>query len=120
MEALWQKYLKKCHIMDKTTQPDGYGGLVHAWKRGAPIDCAFTLDSSTEAQIAYQSGVVELYSCVTPSSILLDAGMVVEDESTGKQYEITSNSVPMAPLPGSDIHLAKANAKAISLRKAGA
>ena len=42
--SLLDQAMEDCHIMDKTTQPDGYGGVVTTYVAGAEIKAAFAFE----------------------------------------------------------------------------
>ena len=46
--SLLSEAMEQCHMMDKTTAPDGYGGFTNVWAKGAEFNAAITFDSSIE------------------------------------------------------------------------
>lgn len=89
--SLLSESMEECRYMDKTTQADGYGGVVTVWIGGAPIQCAIVLDTSMEARRAAQEGVKSLYTVITSRSITLGYGDVIQRVSDGKYFRITSD-----------------------------
>ena len=57
----WTDFLDDACMMDKRTESDGMGGIVVTWTDGAPFRAGFIRNSSTEARIAYQNGIRELF-----------------------------------------------------------
>ena len=101
--SLIESSMEKTYIMDKTTAPDGYGGVKTIWIQGAPIDVAYGFDSSTEARIASQQGTKNRFTLITKKTVLLRFQDVVKRAKDGKTFRITSdgddNATPeLAPL----------------------
>ena len=44
--------MEKTYIMDKTTTPDGYGGVITKYVEGAEILVAYSFNTSTDAFIS--------------------------------------------------------------------
>ena len=57
-------------IIDKTTQPDGYGGVETVWTEGAIVQAAASWDDSTGAQIAQALTEVKTYTIVTQKNVI--------------------------------------------------
>lgn len=89
--SLLSEAFEKCTLMDKTTQPDGYGGYITTYQDGAEIDCAIVLDSSIEAKLAEQQGVTGVYTITTRKNINLQYHDVLRRESDGKIFRVTSD-----------------------------
>lgn len=79
------------YIMDKTTVPDGYGGVKTVYKQGSEVKIAYSYDDSTEARIAQQEGVEVRYTLTTRRSINLRYHDVVKRARDGKIFRITSD-----------------------------
>lgn len=88
--SLIDEYMKPCHIMDKTTESDGVGGVKTTWTPGAPIDAAITYNSSLEAMVAQKQGVTSLYQITTKKSVVLRYGDVITRDDDGKIFKVTS------------------------------
>lgn len=88
---LVMKAMEKSYIMDKTTVPDGYGGVKTIWKEGAEVLIAYSFNSSTEARIAAQQGVRNRYTLFTKKSVVLQHPDVVKRYMDGKYFRITSD-----------------------------
>lgn len=89
--SLLSEAMESCCFLDKTTQPDGYGGIERVWKEGAGFNAAFTLDSSIEAKIAAKQGVTGLYTIITEKNINLQFHDVLKRKSDGKIFRVTSD-----------------------------
>lgn len=89
--SLLDESMETCYIMDKTTIPDGYGGVKHEWKEGAPIQVAIVYDSSMEARIGDAQGVTSLYTITTRKNINLQYHDIIKRKSDGKIFQITSD-----------------------------
>lgn len=89
--SLIDEAMENCVIMDKTTAPDGYGGIKTVWKDGAPIMAAFSFNSSTQARIAAQQGVNNRYTVLTNKKVVLQDQDVIKRLSDEKYFRITSD-----------------------------
>ena len=89
--SLIDSTMEKSYIMDKTTGPDGYGGVTTRWIQGAPIEVAYGFDSSTEARIASQQGTKNRFTLVTKKTVLLRFQDVVKRARDGKTFRVTSD-----------------------------
>lgn len=108
--SLLQEAMTPCVIMDKTTAPDGYGGVVTMWSEGAAIDAAITPDGGTEQLVAFQRGWTGSYSVITKKSVVLMSGDVIKRKSDNMTFRIKSDG-PDNKTPGSaalDARLVKA------------
>jgi hypothetical protein len=89
--SLLSEAMESCCFLDKTTQPDGYGGIERVWKEGAGFNAAFTLNSSMEARIAEKQGVTGLYTIITEKVIDLQYHDVVKRLRDNKVFRVTSD-----------------------------
>ena len=80
-----------CTMMDRTTSPDGYGGIETVYVAGATFDAAIVLDSSMQARTAAVQGVTALYTVTTRKSVNLQYHDVFSRESDKKIFRITSD-----------------------------
>ena len=83
--------MEATYIMDKTTVPDGYGGVKTTWTQGAEIEAAYSFNSSTQARIAAQQGINNRYTILTRKSVVLQFPDVIKRKSDGKYFRITSD-----------------------------
>lgn len=89
--SLVDNAMEKTIIVDKTTTLDEYGSVKTVWKEGAEIMAAFSFNSSTEARIAAQQGVVNRFTILTNKAVVLQFPDVVKRASDGKYFRITSD-----------------------------
>ena len=89
--SLLSEAMEKCHIMDKTTRPDGYGGVITEWKEGAEIKAAIVFDNSLQARVAEKQGVNDIYTIATEKNVVLRFHDIIKRDSDGKYYRATSN-----------------------------
>lgn len=89
--SLLQEAMTPCVIMDKTTQKDGYGGVVTVWTEGAEIEAAIAPDGGTEQLVAQQRGWTGSYTIVTSKSVVLLAGDVIKRREDNHTFRIKSD-----------------------------
>lgn len=89
--SLLEDAFEKAYIMDKTTEPDGYGGVITTWTEGAEIKAAFSLDTSLQAKIAQEQGVKDLYSITTRKNVILRYHDWIKRARDGALFRATSN-----------------------------
>ena len=89
--SLLTEAMEACTMMDRTSTPDGYGGLDYTWAPGATFMAAIVLDNSTQAKIAAVQGVTALYTVTTRKNINLQYHDVFRRESDGKIFRVTSD-----------------------------
>ena len=89
--SLLSEQMTTCYIMDKTTEPDGYGGVITTWKEGAEIEAAISYDTSMQARLAEKQGVTSLYTIVTKKSVKFRFHDIIKRASDGVIFRITSN-----------------------------
>lgn len=79
-------------IIDKVTQPDGYGGVETVWKDGATIQGAMVHNTSIQAKTAMEMGVTSVYTLTVRKDIELDYHTVLRRESDKQIFRLTTNS----------------------------
>jgi len=89
--SLLSDAMEECVFIDKTTQPDGYGGYVPAYVEGAEFNAAITFDTSIEARTAEHSGVTSLYTVTTSKAMTLEYHDVFKRKRDGKVFRVTSD-----------------------------
>ena len=89
--SLLAEAMERCHMMDKTTVPDGYGGFTSVWASGASFNSAITFDQSLEARVADAQGVTSRYTVTTSRAINLQYHDVFVRERDGKVFRVTSD-----------------------------
>lgn len=89
--SLLDDMMEQFHIMDKTTAPDGYGGVVTKWSEGAAFQGVATFDTSMQARIGDVQGVKSRYTLTTARTVVLQFHDVVKRDRDGKVLRITSD-----------------------------
>lgn len=82
--------------------------------RRAPFRAGFIRNSSTEARIAYQSGIRELFTIVFSDMLELLPNDRVKRISDGKVFRITSDARDMTTPEQSDMHFREADAEVVT------
>lgn len=80
-------------FLDYVSVPDGLGGLAFEHRDGAAFRAGITTDSSTEAEVAYRTGVKTIYTIITDWSVELEQNDVVRRLKDGRKYRITGNAI---------------------------
>ena len=78
-------------MMDKVSVPDGIGGFVHEWQEGAPFKAAIVKNTTTEAQIAEQQGIAEMYTVTFAKTLPMEFHDVFKRLDDGAVFRSTSN-----------------------------
>lgn len=89
--SLLSEQMESCVMIDKTTAPDGYGGIKSLWAEGAPFDAAVVLDTSMQARTAEKQGVTSMYTVTTNKQINLQFHDVFKRVSDNKIFRVTSD-----------------------------
>lgn len=115
--SLLEKAYESCTMIDKTTQPDGYGGIETVWTDGAVFDAAIVLDSSMQARVAAVQGVTSLYTVTTKKSINLQYHDVFRRESDKKIFRVTSDGDDKKTPNGAALNMRQVSAEMWTLPK---
>lgn len=83
--------METCTLLEKTSEPDGYGGRITAWTEGMQFQSAVTFDTSMQARTAEKQGVTSLYTVTTRRNMVLEYHEVFRRESDGKIFRVTSD-----------------------------
>lgn len=89
--SLLSDAMTNCVMLDKRTQPDGYGGVTTTWEDGAKFRAAIVFDSSMQARAAEKAGVTALYTVTTERVLNLQYHDVFRRISDGKIFRVTSD-----------------------------
>lgn len=89
--SLLTEAMTACHMLDRRTAPDGYGGFISTWVPGAPFEAAIVYNTSLEARIAEQQGVKDLYTVTTKKAVTLEYHDVFVRESDGQIFRVTTD-----------------------------
>lgn len=86
-------------IMDKVSQPDGFGGFVWVWQEGVHFAGKALRNSSDTILIAQQQGMNEIYTITTLAAVLLERGDYVKRMRDGIILRVTSDPMDATMLP---------------------
>ena len=89
--SLLDEAMETCVILNKHTEPDGYGGYIDTWAEGAEFKAAIVFDTSIEARTAEKAGVTSLYTVTVPRSLMLEYHDVFRRAKDGKIFRVTSD-----------------------------
>ena len=89
--SLLDSAMEKCVLMDKTTVPDGQGGVITNYVDGAEFNAAIVFDNSMEARVAAKQGVKSLYTVTTARSVVMQYHDVFRRVRDGKVLRVTSD-----------------------------
>ena len=89
--SLLDSAMEKCVLMDKTTVPDGQGGVITNYVDGAEFNAAIVFDTSMEARVAAKQGVKSLYTVTTARSVVMQYHDVFRRVRDGKVLRVTSD-----------------------------
>lgn len=103
--------MEKCHIIDKVTSDDAYGGAVISYRVGASIDAAIIKNSSTEAVVAEKQGASEFFTIVTNKGSMLDYHSIIRRDSDNECFMVTSREKDSEAPAISTIQISKVNAE---------
>lgn len=108
---LWMQDMTECVILDKTTAPDGYGGVITTWTDGAKIQAAIVLDDSIEALRAQKEGVTGVYTITTEKSVQLMYHDVLRRSSDGLVLRVTTNGTDKKTPPSAGLNMRQVRAE---------
>lgn len=108
---LLDQMMESCRIMNHIRQDDEYGGYTDEWVEGASFDAAVSKNSSTEALIAQQQGLNEMYTVVVRKGFPLSYHDVFKRVSDGQIFRVTSNTADSESHPASTVRIAKVTAE---------
>ena len=102
-------------FLDKTTVPDGYGGIRSVYTEGAQFQAAATFDTSIEARVAGVQGVTSLYTVTTSKTINLQYHDVIKRMSDNKILRVTSDGDDKKTPPAATLNMRQVTAEEWSL-----
>lgn len=88
---LIDSFMTECVMMDRTTTPDGIGGITNTWTEGAAFKAAIVKDTTLAARTAEKEGVTEVYTVTVDKNLSLDFHDVFKRKSDGAIFRVTSN-----------------------------
>lgn len=89
--SLLSDAMENCIFLNKTKEPDGYGGYRDAYTDGAEFDAAIVFDTSMEARVGEKQGVTSLYTVTTSRGMTLEYHDVFRRVRDGKVFRVTSD-----------------------------
>lgn len=113
--TLFEQQMESCHIVDKTTVPDGRGGVETVYVEGAPIDVAFSFNDSVSVVIADQEKVTDMYTLITKRKVVLLAGDIIKRDKDASTFKIETNSTDSTPPEISALDMRQVKAKKFKL-----
>lgn len=85
-------------IMNKSTDPDGYGGFIDHYTVGAKFDAVLVLNDSINAQAAMAQGVTGVYKLTYDKALRLPWHTVFcADDDHSRVYRVTSKDQKATP-----------------------
>lgn len=104
-----------CVFLDRSTRPDGYGGIETVWAEGAEFEAAFSLDTSIQARVAKAQGVQNVYSVYTRRALPMGYHTVFRRIRDGKVFRTTSDGTDKKTPPSAALDLSVVSAEEFSL-----
>ena len=89
--SLLKEQMVKCILYNKVTVEDGYGGYKVVWNEGVEFDAAIVFNSSSQVQLAMQSGTAALYTVTTPKTINLQYHDIFKRKEDNKIFRVISD-----------------------------
>lgn len=80
-------------FMDYVSVPNGLGGMKFEFHEGTHFQAGILVNSSTEAEIAYRSGVKTIFTIVTEWGVELEHKDVIKRVRDNRLYMITGNAI---------------------------
>lgn len=108
-------YFEDFCILDWKSVPDGLGGIRWDVSEGVSFRAGLSTNQSTEARLAYQTGVKVLYTLVVEKHMKLEQGDGVKRLSDGLMLRITSNSRDMQTPEIAQVQYAQVTAEVLEL-----
>ena len=87
----------KCVMLDRTTAPDGRGGIIYTYVEGAEFEAAIFLTNSLEGEIAQKQGVTGIYQVTVKRNVRLEYHDIFKRVSDGKTFRVTSKDESKTP-----------------------
>ena len=104
--ALIYDIMSDCHMIDKVTRDDPYGGVVPGYQVGASFLAKVIKDSSTEATVAEKQTSTEFFKVVT-KGVKLDYHDIFRRDSDNEYFIVTSRQKDSEAPAQSTIQIAK-------------
>ena len=109
--SLLTEAMTDCVLLDKTTAPDGYGGVITTWTDGATIKAAIVLDNSLNALRAQKEGVMGVYTVTTSKAVVLRFHDVLRRVSDGLVLRVITNGTDQKTLQSATLNMRQVRAE---------
>lgn len=109
--SLLSDVMTTCVMLDRRTEPDGYGGVKTTWTDGAEFQAAIVLDSSMQARIGEKQGVTALYTITTTRAINLQYHDVFRRGEDNKIFRVTSDGDDKKTPPSAGLDMRQVSAE---------
>lgn len=86
-------FFEEFAFMDYVSVSDGAGGMKFEHREGMHFQAGIIANSSTEAEIAYRSGVKTIFTIVTEWGVELEYKDVIKRLRDNRLYMITGNAI---------------------------
>lgn len=110
--------MEPCKIMNHVRTDDAYGSWTDTWQEGASFNAAIIKNNTTEATIAAQQGMKEIYTVVTTKAFPLAYHDVIKRVSDGAIFRTTSESTDSEAPVRSTVKIEKVTAERWELTSA--
>lgn len=109
--SLLDEAMESCVMIDRTTGPDGYGGIKPNWVDGAEFKAAIVYDSSMAARVASVQGVTDLYTVTTRKGVVLNYHDIFRRVRDGKIFRVTTDGDDKATPASAALNMRVVNAE---------
>lgn len=79
-------------VMNKTTVPDGYGGITTIYTEGVPIEGAMPYDNSVQVKIAQAMGAKSTFTLTVRKNVSLEYHTILKRSKDNKYFRLTSGT----------------------------
>ena len=109
--ALIHEMMENCCYVNRAIVDDAYGSTTETFTDGAQFKASIIKNTTTEAQIAAQQGINELYTIVVLKGTVLQLNDIVKRISDGIKFRVTSNTLDSEAPNRSSVKIAKVTAE---------
>lgn len=113
--SLLSEAMETLCMIDKTTTPDGYGGVKRSYVDGAQFSGAVVFNSSIEARVGVVQGLTSLYTIATKKAVNLQYHDIVRRLSDGKIFRVTSDGDDLKTPISASLDMRNVNAEEYTL-----
>lgn len=109
--SLLSSMKERCAIMNHIRTDDLYGSYTEEWQQGATFNAVIIKNNTTEAQIAAQQGIKELFTVVLEKGFALDYHDVFKRLSDNAIFRVTSRQIDSEAPEMSTVRIGKVTAE---------